>query len=414
MRLKRVLLLTSFVMFSVSLFASDVPIIFVHGHKSSAKPYRTESNDPPYEDENYGLETWYPLKNNGNLQYPTAMTRIIGYSGYRWGITSDGSPARLCDETTQLMPNQGTRRVFNFSWYSHDGSPGVIGLTEDTVKVYICEGIKQMQSETEYFTVRVFPYQNGYPPDTTQPPDLSPWEVLSYTWRSEWWPRYSPDSYGESYSSNWHSGRYAKRLAEFIDKVLEATGANKVDIVAHSQGGLVTRVAIKNYGCSSKVRKLIMVATPNHPFADWWEWFYTVYPNDKQWQKEGENLELGVGLNTDFTDLETGETKAWHDFLGYGNYVEAISTIAGNKGQPDWFYGQPNDGVVAVSQVSLLSARFNPKIYASHSYGGTLEEALTTCTYTTEFIKMWLIDDEEVLNAPVPENVRPYNSFPPG
>ena len=416
------------VIVSFDLNASDVPIIFIHGHKSEAVPIDTIWDNGQIVGFKGGWTTWYPMKPDGSLKFPTAMTRIIGYGGYRWGLTSDGSPAKFCDETTELMSNQGTKRIFNFSYYSLDGRSGVIGLTEDTVKVYLYSAYIEYRPpapETSIYKTQIvvfLPYQSGYPPDTTNPlpppppPSNNNYEIyiIQWNWTVKWWPRYTPLSYAASYSSSWHSGRYAKRLAEFIDKVLAATGASQVDIVAHSMGGLVARVAIKNYGCSSKVRKLIMVGTPNHPFDHWWEWFYEVFTDDKGWQKEGEDLEMGVGENADFTDLNTGETIGWHDFLGYDNYVEAMSTIAGNKGRSDWFYGEANDGVVAVSQVSLLSARFNPKIYASHSYGGTLEEALTTCTYTTEFIKMWLIDDEEVLNAPVPENVRPYNSFPPG
>ncbi len=112
--------------FPFILNSADVPIIFVHGNKSAAKPLRTDPEDPPYEDENYGLETWYPMKNDGSLEYPTAMTKIIGYQGYDWGVKDDGSPAIDCDINTELMPDQGTKRVFNFSFYSPDGSPGVI------------------------------------------------------------------------------------------------------------------------------------------------------------------------------------------------------------------------------------------------------------------------------------------------
>jgi len=57
---------------------------------------------------------------------------------------------------------------------------------------------------------------------------------------------------------------YAERLGNVVDVVLHHTGKKKVNIVAHSMGGLVARAYIKNQGGSGKVDKLIMVGTPNH------------------------------------------------------------------------------------------------------------------------------------------------------
>lgn len=243
----------------------------------------------------------------------------------------------------------------------------------------------------------------------------------------KYWPRYVPgiswakvngihsmilSDVSGYYVSNWHEGKYAKRLAQFIDKVLTATGAQKVDIVAHSMGGLVARAAIKNYGCANKVRKLLMIGTPNRTFASWWEEWYRIFGSDQSWQKNGENIELGVGVFAEFTDLSTGDQNYWHNFLGYSNYIEGMSTIAGNKGRS--FYGnKPNDGVVAVEQVGLSSAQFNPVIYASHSYGAEPELALTTCTYTEEFIKNWIIDDDVSHNgATVAGAIEAYDAVP--
>jgi pimeloyl-ACP methyl ester carboxylesterase len=70
-----------------------------------------------------------------------------------------------------------------------------------------------------------------------------------------------------SASSDYYNGvehEYAADLAAFIDRVLEATGAEKVDMVAHSMGGLVARSAIQFHGEYAKVRRLMLVSSPIH------------------------------------------------------------------------------------------------------------------------------------------------------
>lgn len=56
----------------------------------------------------------------------------------------------------------------------------------------------------------------------------------------------------------------AKELAVFVDKVLEATGADKVDIVGHSQGGMMPRYYLKFLGGAQKVRQHIALSPSNH------------------------------------------------------------------------------------------------------------------------------------------------------
>jgi len=109
---------------SFGLNAADVPIIFVHGHKSEARP------EDPDNKEKGGWKTWYPTESDGiTLKYPTAMTKIADahYGGYNYGLKADGSPAITCDKTTQLQSMPDTRRIYNFSYYRPDGGRGVIG-----------------------------------------------------------------------------------------------------------------------------------------------------------------------------------------------------------------------------------------------------------------------------------------------
>jgi triacylglycerol esterase/lipase EstA (alpha/beta hydrolase family) len=56
----------------------------------------------------------------------------------------------------------------------------------------------------------------------------------------------------------------AQQLSDFVDRVLSATGASKVDIVGHSQGGMMPRYYIKFDNGAAKVDKLIGLAPSNH------------------------------------------------------------------------------------------------------------------------------------------------------
>jgi triacylglycerol esterase/lipase EstA (alpha/beta hydrolase family) len=56
----------------------------------------------------------------------------------------------------------------------------------------------------------------------------------------------------------------AGQLATFVDKVLAATGASQVDVVGHSQGGMMPRYYLKFLGGAAKVHEMVGFGSSNH------------------------------------------------------------------------------------------------------------------------------------------------------
>ncbi|WP_067813279.1 esterase/lipase family protein [Nocardia inohanensis] len=68
-----------------------------------------------------------------------------------------------------------------------------------------------------------------------------------------------PGSYG-----NGDIRESAEELSDFVDRVLASTGATKVDLVGHSQGGTMSRQYLRFDGGAAKVSKMITIAATNH------------------------------------------------------------------------------------------------------------------------------------------------------
>ncbi|MGN0679311.1 MAG: esterase/lipase family protein [Oscillospiraceae bacterium] len=55
----------------------------------------------------------------------------------------------------------------------------------------------------------------------------------------------------------------SRELAEKIKEIVEKTGCEKVNVIAHSKGGLDTRCAISKYGCDKYIATLSTINTPH-------------------------------------------------------------------------------------------------------------------------------------------------------
>ena len=132
---------------------------------------------------------------------------------------------------------------------------------------------------------------------------------------------------------------YGYRLTDVIKEIKRATGKNKVNIVAHSMGGLVAREHIRQTD-GIYVNKLIMIGTPNHGI------YGLIIRGFCDKGHEGKECE-DMQPNSDFMKGLEGH-KVPDDVIYY--------TIAGSCEK----IGQdPHDNVIMLSSVQLNSAKEN-------------------------------------------------------
>ncbi|HWQ59504.1 MAG TPA: alpha/beta fold hydrolase [Clostridia bacterium] len=63
----------------------------------------------------------------------------------------------------------------------------------------------------------------------------------------------------------WASASYnAARIAERIQSVLEETGAEKINLIGHSKGGLEIRMVASSLGMGDRIASVTTIATPHH------------------------------------------------------------------------------------------------------------------------------------------------------
>lgn len=168
----------------------------------------------------------------------------------------------------------------------------------------------------------------------------------------------------------------AKRLRRNLEQVLEATGAEKVHLVAHSMGGLDARHMLYRSRGDGLCRRVASVSTLGTPhwgssFADW---------GLEHFHKLDELLaRLGIDLQA-FRDLQTGPCAAFNaEAAGFeAGCGVRFQTFAGTK--PLWYVFAPlrlsayvikrregeNDGLVSLRSARWRDEYFQQCIDADH------------------------------------------------
>ncbi len=88
------------------------------------------------------------------------------------------------------------------------------------------------------------------------------WEPMVQRFRADGWS--DRELHVWSYNSMLSNVQIAEQLGARVDAILVATGAERVDIVSHSMGGLSSRHYVKFLGGDARVDAWLSIAGPNH------------------------------------------------------------------------------------------------------------------------------------------------------
>ena len=196
----------------------------------------------------------------------------------------------------------------------------------------------------------------------------------------------------------------AATIKESVERILDETGADRVNIIAHSRGGIEARYMISSLGMAPYVASLTTVSTPHHG---------------------SRTVDVFTGMPTPFRRMVAGPVNAWFWLIGdrrpdFYSSIESMSTdfmTQFNIDHPDdprvyvqsfagrmdtvwsdpliapafavvyWFDG-PNDGLVSVESAQWGNFR---GVIRSASHRG-VSHADTT-DYRRMNFSLWASDD---------------------
>lgn len=176
----------------------------------------------------------------------------------------------------------------------------------------------------------------------------------------------------EYYSTGRDKGieTYGTYLKNVIDTVKYCTGSDKVNIIAHSMGGLIGRAYIAQYG-SSDVDKLITLATPHYGIREWLKSFEEardvkdMIPNSPflMWLNKGDcssrTKYVSIGAKTWLDDYYVLKTDDLHSSEEYycRDYFDVMHGLPVQK----------RDGFVSIESTRLELASLFEVNSCSHS-----------------------------------------------
>lgn len=170
----------------------------------------------------------------------------------------------------------------------------------------------------------------------------------------------------------------AAQLKTYVLQVLAATGASKVNIIGHSQGGLDARYMIANLGMSTKVASLTTVCTPHRGSSvadvilgldqDVGGWISGLVDTVYVWLFGGKQNSAAAAkyltvsyMNNTFNPNTPNKTGVYYQSWSSNIYFPCIldKTVFAASGALIYFYEGSNDGLVSVNSAKWGTYRGN-------------------------------------------------------
>ncbi|WP_100065801.1 esterase/lipase family protein [Miniphocaeibacter massiliensis] len=179
-----------------------------------------------------------------------------------------------------------------------------------------------------------------------------------------------------------------KQVAKRINEIVEQTGCEKVNIIAHSKGGLDSRYAISNCGVASKVATLTTINTP-HYGCDYVDYLFEKVPSkiiNKIAKTYNFTLKKVGDKNPDFITAITNLTKSYIEefnksnpnssdvyYQSFGSIIEKLKKDKRKKFPLNLsflfikFFNKSNDGLVSLDSMKWNNFTFVDETGLSHA-----------------------------------------------